>query len=1181
MSDRDAILARDRAARLAAQTEFDRPLVVEAGAGTGKTAVLVARVVAWAMGPGWDAARSAAGRPAPWEPRTVRPESVAARVLDGVVAITFTEAAAAEMEERVAGALAAVEHDEPPPWVERAVLPSDADERRLRARALLAALDRLHVSTIHAFCRRLLARHPLEAGLDPAFTVDADLTAVPQVADEVVERALPSLYGGDGDADALELAAEGHGPGALAEAVATLAAAAVPPAALTSDPFDAAGRAAVADGLRDALGAFLAGTGAALAATSKKSGKTLDTLDRLRDLAARLPAGCPSLEALDGLCADLAAMREAKDLERVREWSTKGCNASETAAVGEDAVPTVIAEAKRLWSALDAASRLRPVLLGHARAVLAPLLAETTDELRRRGIVPFQGLLVAARDLLGRRQDVRRRERERITQLLVDEFQDTDPVQCDVLRLLTRDGEDGPCLFIVGDPKQSIYGWRSADLAAYENFVGELLGGSPPHLLAQSFRSVPPILDEVERIVEPVMVAAPGVQPPFQPLVACPDRAAAELFAAAGRGPVEHWICWDPELGQDTPGWRVQEIEAAAIADDLRTLHDAGALAWRDAAILLRTSTALPDVLDALKARGVPFAVERDRSYYRRREIIEAAALVRCVIDPGDQLALVTVLRSAAVGVPDAALVPLWRQHLPEAMLRLRGDDPAEAERLGELVRSAADAVPAGIPGLERVAGWEEVLPGVLAALGRLRRSFAEEPADVFVERLRCESLAEPTEAARYLGAFRLANLDRFFRLLADGLEDTGDPAAVLRLLRTAVAEAQEAEEARPGESVSDAVAVMTVHRAKGLDFRHVYLAQVHRSARPDRDPLIAAEQAGGGTEMILLGAPTPGWQQVRERRATTAAAEMVRALYVASTRARDRLVVSGGLGLKGQRPSFAALLAERRDTPDLAALATEAIIEAGGVRWVFPALLPAADGAGRAAPPWPVAPRQADDDARRLADARGRAAEHQRRPFRQAASAEAHRILEEDQARGSGGSGDGGGAEAAAVGTAIHRFFELFDPAADRRDEIERGRRRVTAELASVAALAPDIASRAAALLEKILAGPLWERFLALAPHLVARELPVALPPTSADGAVGFVAGVVDLVYRDPETGALVVADFKTDAVDGVELDRRAEVYAHQGRVYTTALRQALDLDAEPRFELWFLAAGRIVVPG
>src|SRR4051812_15448447 len=234
------LLVEDRAARRAAQTRFDRPLVLQAGAGTGKTTTLIGRLLAWTLGEGWErAARRLAER---IEKKTGRrgeegPDRVAAEVLGRVVAITFTEAAAAEMAGRAARELAALASGAPPPdWLEASVLPP-APDLVPRARALLGTLDHLAVRTIHAFCRGLLADHPLEARVHPDLTIDADGRLVEEVVRETVEDALRSGYGDPGDPHLLVLASRGFGPPEIVESLASLLQGGLPAAVLTVDPF--------------------------------------------------------------------------------------------------------------------------------------------------------------------------------------------------------------------------------------------------------------------------------------------------------------------------------------------------------------------------------------------------------------------------------------------------------------------------------------------------------------------------------------------------------------------------------------------------------------------------------------------------------------------------------------------------------------------------------------------------------------------------------------------------------------------------------------------------------------------------------------------------------------------------------------------------------------------------------
>ncbi len=1189
MSAGAPLRAADRAARLAAQTEFLRPVVLEAGAGTGKTATLVARIVAWCLGGGWGAV-SGEGE-----------EDAAATVLDGVVAITFTEAAAAEMAARVGAAFADLAEGRLPVGVFAEAVPPDSAERRTRARLLLANLDRLTATTIHAYCRRLLAEHPVEARLHPQFEVDAEAAVLEEVVRDVTEDGIRAAYA-RGEADplgraALDLAGAGRGPREIADALLALAGEGVPAAALERDPFDAVTVRRLLDGVTAAAAALDAAVAGAFA-TARSVAKAQQVAAGAATLAAR-GAGL----GLDGLKGLVAEVLDDTCLTRLKAWAGDDFTKSEREALA-GRTPAAARAAAGLYAAAAGALRLDPAGYLAASRVLAPLLATVHEELHRRGVVTFQGLLADAHALLAGAPAVCDRVRRRTRQLLVDEFQDTDPLQCEIVELLALSGpaDERPGLFIVGDPKQSIYGWRNADLAAYEAFVHRVLAGGEPLRLTVNFRSRPAILEEVERIAAPVMVEEAGVQPRFEPLLPCEARAAEASAGGGGEG-VEHWVSWAPGEagGPGTTRGRATALEAEAIARDIRRRHDAGELEWHDAGLLLRATSNLAVYLRALQEAGVPYAVERDRSYFQRREIIEAAALVRAVIDPLDHLALVTALRSPLAGVPDAGLAALWGTPFPDEVTRLVDAAGVLPPGLEASISTALAAIPAGVPGMERIAGWEANLRAFLSDLAALRASFAAEAPDAFVERLRASTLLEATEAARYLGTFRIANLDRFFRQLLEALAGGGDVHAVLRLLRRSVAEERQAEEGRPREAAEDAVQVMTIHKAKGLDFRHVYVAELHhRSQRGSREE-VQAFRHEGRWELLLFGAPSPGFGGVEDRRRRVEAAELVRTLYVAVTRARDRLVLAGLVEprpLKGG-PAGAAchadLLRFRPHTPDLVGAWDQIVPGApapelrddAGVRWAFPGLEDTGgDSRGRRRTLPVASPEVIRADAARLAVLRAEAEARMARRFRGAVSAEAHAALAGQLHDGEGDAGLSRHAPpagtATAVGTAVHAFFERFDLAAPPAEETARRRREAAALLAGLvppASLEPA-RRQLEAVLDTVLAGRLWRRFTALGAAVAARELPVLLPP-GEEGPVGVLAGAVDLLFRDPEDGAWVVADYKTDDVAAADLDARAAAYASQARAYARAVQDALGLEAPPRAELWFLRRDAAVIVG
>ncbi len=1315
------LLAADRAARAEAQTRFDSPLVLEAGAGTGKTTTLVARLLAWCLGKGWEKAASLAAASPPaagWISRGATPdtppsaaivpgaasdpgavaaagEAVAARVLRGVVALTFTEAAAAEMAGRTARELLALARGgRAPDWLAAAGLPGGVELAR-RATALAAALDQLVVQTIHGFCLGLLTAHPIEAGVHLRLTVDADGRLLSEVIAEVVEGALRQGYGLPGDRHLLALAAAGCGPREIADALAILAAAGLGAGELRRDPFagDAWPRlrarlAAACGGLHDLLAPRVAGSTLKLAnslaaALAQLSASLVDLPPGLpaeqgRGESAAAPAPAAALgvpaEGEEGPWdAEIAAVRRriesllpANLRRRLAAWAGGSLAAKqEESRLGEIRLP-LAAGAAELARLVEHCAALDPARLRHGRLALAPLLAAVDGELRRRGIATFDALLRGAERLLASHSEVRAAQRRRIDQLLVDEFQDTDATQCEVLRWLALDGPpaERPGLFLVGDPKQSIYGWRSADLRAYDDFVARVRrAGGDVRPLVENFRSVPAILAEVGAVMAPLLCARPGVQPAWTPLVPCERRRADPGYREGGRAPVEHWVSWLPEEQNPSPAAST-ELEAAAIAADLREMHDRQGVPWRGAAILLRSTGDLDTYLEAMRRAGIPFAVGRDKQYFRRREVIDAAALVRTVLDPGDHLALVTWLRSPIVGVPDAALLPLWLQELPRLLTDLHAAEPERLAMVRRAVEAAAAALPPSLPadpadrahpaataapaasalapaaGVELVAGWDAVLLHAVEQLAVLRESAATEPADLFVERLRRSLLVDPTAAARYLGAYRLANLDRFFRQLLEEIEaGGGDVTAMLRALRASVAAGREAEEGRPPEGAEDAVQVLTIHGAKGLDFAHVYLPQLHKAAAPDRAPATEAgnlpaagegpASAGEHREYRLLGAATPGFDRVAERRREVESAERVRTLYVAMTRAKDRLVLAGAWPRREHNPpppeqarTHLHLLAWRPGCPDLAAL-WEAALAAppdspratGEVLWKFPGLAqpPAEPFLGLPLAGDLPGPAEVAAQAAWLGACRGSAAARMARPFGGAASEEAHALLREELAArraedaspqsppgpgaSGGGAPDGDPVDdsnrrddrrvAMAAGAALHRALELWDLAAEPAGEANRQRAFLPAYLSAVAS--GDEVERALprcrALLDRFVTGGLAARLGRLAGDVLAREMPVLLAPpgdlaAAPGGPVGFISGAIDLLYRDPGSGDLVIADYKTDDVAGAALAVRAATYCSQGAAYVRAVQDALALAAPPRFELWFVQTGEVISP-
>jgi ATP-dependent helicase/nuclease subunit A len=1173
----EADRAEDAAARRAAQRHFGGPFVLTAGAGTGKTTVLVARVLAWSLGPGWERAATAS------------PERVAERVLERVVAITFTEAAAAEMATRILGAFEALARG-------GSVLGFDAEppsaERAARAAALLVAVDHVRVETIHAFCRRLLGAYPLEAGLHPGFTVDARGAARATVVREVLEARVRAMAA-RGDADLEALLLEGVGAPELEEIVDALAAAAVPAVAFASDPLAPERVRSWVARVRQSAAALAAVAGdrfAALPASALARSVTESVAETLR-ACERDPSTAEALQALAG------ALRKAwtnKLLDRLSDWSRGKVIPSESAALGAERIGELSSAAAALLASVRGCSELDPAFLALLHRVLAPLLEQVEQQLTERGAESFDALLRRTAELLRRHPEVAAEIRRGIDQLLVDEFQDTDALQCEIVAMLAIEGAVRPGLFLVGDPKQSVYGWRSADIAAYLRFV-ERVRREPfaaSHSLCVNHRSVAAVLEEVESAIAPVMREEAGVQPPFQRLYE------AARSAPAAEPAVEYWCSerWDEQAGSlaKTSSAEATALEARHLAADLLRLRERG-VAWSEVGVLLRSAGDLDEYLSALREAGVRYVVDRDRGYPLRREVLDAAALVRVVLDPDDQIALVATLRSAWVGVPDAAWRPLWARSLPAVARRaIEGDVAAQARVAAIGADVEREIAGLDVPGLAALSGWSASLAHAVEVLAELRRSFQEESADRFVESLRALPLVEATAAARHPGAFRVANLSRFLRELRALLEDhVGDDGAVLRALRRAASDEPEQYEGRPRDPDEDAVHVMTIHGAKGLDFEHVYVMQLHRGAS-GRERDFEHELRAGAVEWRAKAgrraAATLGWAGVRERREIVRDAELVRTLYVALTRAKQRLVIAGLLGPTARRDSHGALLWDSRgawlesarDRLLAARARGEGVCErtdgARRVVWLDLRELPSWTEPAPAAPD-PGAVDRARAEADLLCALARHAARRAARPLLGRASeesADAHR-----EARAEGGRDPG---IAAAVGSAIHELLERFDWSGAAPEEAwPRAVEQLRSSLAR--RLGPgrlDAAlERASALLASIRSGPLWRRLQDLAAHTLARELPLlARGDEEGGGAVGCVVGAIDWVHLDPATDEVVVVDFKTDRVDGEgSLSERVRHHRPQAERYREAARAALGLSQSPRVELWFLDAGRIEV--
>jgi ATP-dependent helicase/nuclease subunit A len=808
----------EQAAAIAAS---GREILLEAGAGTGKTGVMVDRYC-----------------------RLVCEANVSP---DAILAFTFTDKAAAELRRRI-----------------RSELLRRAEAGSERAQELLTSIGAAWVTTIHGFCSRLLAAHPVAAGVDPGFQV-LDAPEASRAAREAFDDALAEFLAG-GEAEREETVAAYDVEGLRAVVVALHAelrsrGEAEPrlPEPPVPDPAAALARAAVAaaevldelgpeDPKRERLEAALARLGGVSEVDRhmwrENSDTPLPDLDELRALRTESKAKA------------IAPYREAIEAALAR-----------TAEAGEG---------------------------GRAYRHLAELLAlfstrfEAAKE--RRGGVDFEDLQILAARLL-ERAEVGEAYRTHFTHLLVDEFQDTNRLQ---LRLI--DALRGPRteLVVVGDELQSIYGFRHADLDVFRRRreLVEQRADAELMELSGNFRSRPELIAAVN------LFGAALLGDTYRPLrVGTPDAAEP----AGGEGPPVELLLtardgWDgdgidlsPAIDAATPLNCL--AEARFLAARLRALADAG-VKRGEMVVLLRAFTHLGAYEDSLERAGLRPYVVGGRGYWSQQQVADVTALLATIANPLSDQALFGALASPACGLaPDT----LWllraaagpRRHVWPALERAVGvgeGELADPDRLEQIPAAELELLRTFVSRLESL----RARAGRLTLAGLIEAAITETGYDLAV-------LMRPSGEARF------ANIRKLTRLAAEFESREGrDLRGLLDFLAVRAESDADAQAATAAEG-HDGVRIMTVHSAKGLEFDVVAVPDLSRSLLAGtRPPLVTIgheETPRVGMQLRRLGSGSINLydysalcEEARERDSE----EGLRLFHVAATRARRRLILSG-----------------------------------------------------------------------------------------------------------------------------------------------------------------------------------------------------------------------------------------------------------------------------------------------
>ncbi|HMJ01611.1 MAG TPA: UvrD-helicase domain-containing protein [Conexibacter sp.] len=785
----------------------------------------------------------------------------AARAEEGdvarILAITFTEKAAGELKARVRARFEALGDDE-------------------RARATEGAW----ISTIHSLCARLLRAHALVASLDPRFAV-LDEREARRLSDDAFRAALDDLVAAHGDA-ALELIAA-YRAAELGEALVALhgelrSRGQEEPRLPPARPADPAPR-------RSALA--LARAQAAVELAGARDGKTIA---RARE---RL-AACEALlrEPLDPPPAPRAVEALALPRNGATALAGPGCVAYRAAL--EDYAS----------ACSDAASMPVHALLD---ALLQAFARRYGEAKRAASALDFEDLELRANRLLRDHEGIRARYAERFQHVLVDEFQDTNPLQLELLERIA-----GGRLFAVGDELQSIYGFRHADVQQFRARRAALAEIGAATTLATNFRSHPDLLDAFN------LAFAPRFGASFTPLVSGRDKADADRAGGAGEddsatplaesprpvtGPARHGARvellvvdrsadWE-EAGLVAPGtvapaplWRL--AEARLLAARVRTLLDDGYVPG-DVVLLLRATGDLAVYERALVERGVPTYVIGGRGYWSQQQVRDLVSYLAVLANPRNGVALFTLLASPLVGLTSDALVQL------SAAARASGRDTwwtlTEEDALPD--RFAADD-------RERLLALRDWLP-------QERRATPRHGLEALLDRVLARTGYDLVLLRMEGGARRLANVRKLMRLAREhearhGRDLRGFADLVTSLVGGADASGDERESEAPVEGEAlDAVRVMTIHRAKGLEFPVVCVADLGRESPSAGRALVRVGRDGrvGIRLKRLDGAPARpalAYAALVEQQQRAEADEEARLFYVAATRARERLILSGAV---------------------------------------------------------------------------------------------------------------------------------------------------------------------------------------------------------------------------------------------------------------------------------------------
>ena len=1114
-----------------ATATFDRNVVVTAGAGTGKTTLLVDRLVHLLM-------------------RSPMPVKIT-----DIVALTFTNKAANEMKlrlrERLQSYLSTRLDREPAnpgekkPQAEIQSLIQryriSKDDLDTRAHDALRNIERSEIGTIHSFAATLLRLYPMETGVDPQFRQDDGLQ-FERIFDEQWTLWLDQ-----------ELSLQG----------------------------------ARKDDWKNVLKHFSLEQIKEL--TLSLCSETVE-LNRLRAVLKEKNAPEPIRAWLGGLEKKARSLLGRHPEERLNERLVRAAHAliqrfHESGPIFEEDLKEEtsllqsgkpinkklkgwledeIEEAQELVRVARGLCQVEPVLTDLLADLLSPFVEKLREIFVHEGFVSFDGLLIRARNLVRDHPRVREELKRQYQAILIDEFQDTDPIQYEIfLYLAERPGRQARewrkvklvpgKIFVVGDPKQSIYAFRRADIEAYLEVVEKIIKAQDgvECRLTANFRSHAAILDVVNGVFEPLIRPRDGLQPDYIAIHPGSSAAQRQSESTCRKVTVRKIVSEEGSVDAET----ARELEAESLARWLKEeiLEKAEIISRegervraqsKDVAILLRKLTDIQYYLEPLRRREIRYIVEGERHFYAVKEIIDAVNVLRAGENPHDKLALVGILRSPLGGLEDNVIYELHQESLLDYRTAKRLNDKRFPATAGELYKT-----------LDRLHQETRILP-VGEAVSRIFNS------------LPIRLLA----ACSFHGEQAVANLEKL-RHQAEllGREGLSTLKEVIHQLQRRVLDVKEEGESVLAEENLDAVRIMSIHKAKGLEFPIVVLAGCHTGLDQRQGARAEAfsDWSTGLTGLRVGRSWDLAGLYIAEKTRLRAEEEQKRVLYVAMTRAREHLVISCAAANRRSSGSFFSMLdqtlnetistAEESRTVPIGKGMVE--IEVVTETLVAPGRTKAKRKSFRKPADW----KPFLDVWKRRSEAYEKVVET---PLFLTPTLLKRR--EEELIEGTGGKSINLSPHPPLLlGEMAHRLLQDWDFAADPQSFGAKLRpfldKRLAADLKGER---EQVQKELEEIFNCFFASSVYRELSSS--RILGREVSLLIP---WDGQI--MEGVIDLLYE--KDGRLYLADYKSDRIGREELNQAAERYRHQAQIYSQAARQSLQREVAA-FNLIFLRLGEAI---